>query len=148
MCSPARQSVFLDAMIEWEGLLSLIEECLATDGGPEVFAAKGFGDGSAYGLSKACTNTYTLILARENHALRVNACTPGFIETDLTRPFAESQGMAPSELGMKPPAEGTRSALFLLFGDPEGNGRYYGSDAVRSPLDRYRAPGDPPYTGG
>ena len=35
--------------------------------------------------------------------------------------------------------------LFLLFGDPEGNGRYYGSDGVRSPLDCYRGPGDPPY---
>ena len=48
---------------------------------------------------------------------------------------------------MKSPADGARSALFLLFGEPEGNGRYYGSDAVRSPLDRYRAPGDPPHTG-
>lgn len=38
--------------------------------------------------------------------------------------------------------------LYLLMGDPPfpgGNGRYYGSDAVRSPLDRYRGPGDPPY---
>jgi hypothetical protein len=24
-------------------------------------------------------------------------------------------------------------------------GRYYGSDAIRSPLDVYRGPGDPPY---
>jgi len=48
---------------------------------------------------------------------------------------------------MKPPTEGTRSVLFLLFGEPEGNGRYYGSDAVRSPMHRYRSPGDPPYTG-
>ena len=41
--------------------------------------------------------------------------------------------------------------LFLLFGDvptPATNfGRYYGSDAVRSPIDRYRGPGDPPYEG-
>jgi hypothetical protein len=41
--------------------------------------------------------------------------------------------------------------LFLLFGDvpnPEVNqGRYYGSDAVRSPIDVYRGPGDPPYVG-
>ena len=38
-------------------------------------------------------------------------------------------------------------SMFLLFGEPEGNGRYYGSDALRSPLDRYRAPGSAPYTG-
>ena len=41
--------------------------------------------------------------------------------------------------------------LFLLFGNvptPATNpGRYYGSDAVRSPIDRYRGPGDPPYEG-
>lgn len=146
-CSPERQRVFLDANIEWAGLQSLIEECLAIDGGKEAFAAKGLGGGGAYGLSKACTNTYTLLLARENPTLRVNACTPGLIETDMTRPYAESQGKAPSEMGMKSPADGARSALFLLFGEPEGNGRYYGSDAVRSPLDRYRAPGDPPHSG-
>lgn len=146
-CSPARKSVLLDANIEWAGLQSLIEECLAIDGGKEAFAAKGLGGGGAYGLSKACTNTYTLLLARENPTLRVNACTPGLIETDMTRPYPESQGKAPSEMGMKSPADGARSALFLLFGEPEGNGRYYGSDAVRSPLDRYRAPGDPPHTG-
>lgn len=29
----------------------------------------------------------------------------------------------------------------------EGSGRYYGSDGLRSPLDRYRSPGDPPYQG-
>lgn len=27
----------------------------------------------------------------------------------------------------------------------EARGHYYGSDAKRSPLDRYRAPGDPEY---
>ena len=48
---------------------------------------------------------------------------------------------------MKKPEEGTRSALHLLFGKLEGSGHYYGSDAERSPLDRYRAPGSPPYTG-
>jgi NAD(P)-dependent dehydrogenase (short-subunit alcohol dehydrogenase family) len=79
--------------------------------------------------------------------LRVNACTPGFIETDMTRKYATAQNKAPAELGMKPPSAGARAAMFLLFGEPEGNGRYYGSDGQRSPLDRYRAPGDPPFAG-
>jgi carbonyl reductase 1 len=35
--------------------------------------------------------------------------------------------------------------MHLLFDELEGNGRCYGSDAKRSPLDRYRAPGSPPY---
>ena len=48
-----------------------------------------------------------------------------------------------------PPEKGTIAPYFCLFGDvpfgPEVNGRYYGSDGVRSPLDRYRGPGDPAY---
>merc|ERR1711974_286115 len=81
-----------------------------------------------YGLSKACLNAYTLLLAREQPELRVNAMTPGYIDTDITR------GMGAT----KSPEEGTKAALHCLMGDLEGNGRYYGSDAVRSPLDRYR----------
>ena len=50
-------------------------------------------------------------------------------------------------MNAKSPDEGTVSAMFLLFGQLEGNGRYYGSDAMRSPLDSYRAPGSPPYAG-
>jgi NAD(P)-dependent dehydrogenase (short-subunit alcohol dehydrogenase family) len=145
-CSQERQRFFLDQNITWSALRSFLDDCLALNG-EAAFAAKGLGDGNAYGLSKACANSLTMLLAREHAVLRVNACTPGFIETDLTRNYATSQGKAPAELGMKPPAAGARAPMFLLFGDLSGNGRYYGSDAQRSPLDRYRAPGDPPYTG-
>jgi hypothetical protein len=86
-------------------------------------------------------------LAREYPQLMVNACTPGFIETDLTRPFAAMRGVSPAEMGMKSPREGTVSPLFLLFGTPHGSGHYYGSDALRSPLDCYRSPGDPEFMG-
>ena len=107
----------------------------------------GLGGGDAYGLSKACLNAYTVELARTNPTLTVNACTPGFIETDMTRPYADARGVAPAEMGMLSPAEGTRSTMHLLFGEVGGSGWYFGSDAVRSPLDRYRSPGDPPFTG-
>ena len=122
-------------------------ECLAISGGPEAFEAQGLGQGSSYGISKACANAYTLSLANEYPGLVINACTPGFIETDLTRPMAAAKGKTPNEMGMKSPSAGTVSALFLLFGNPEGSGHYYGSDALRSPLDRYRSPGTPAYTG-
>jgi NAD(P)-dependent dehydrogenase (short-subunit alcohol dehydrogenase family) len=145
-CSRQRQRLFVDPEVTWPQLGAFIEEYLSLDGS-EAFAATGLGDGDPYGFSKACTNAYTVLLAREHPNLRINACTPGFIETDLTRPYAESAGKAPKDLGMKPPAAGARAPMFLLFGDPEGNGRYYGSDAQRSPLDRYRAPGSEPYTG-
>jgi NAD(P)-dependent dehydrogenase (short-subunit alcohol dehydrogenase family) len=146
-CSPPRQRFFLDDTLTWPRLRAFLDECLAITGGAAAFAEKGLGDGAAYGLSKAITNTYTLLLAREHPSLRINACTPGFIATDMTRGFAESQGKSPAELGMKSPAEGAKAPMFLLFGAPEGSGRFYGSDALRSPLDRYRAPGSPPFTG-
>lgn len=146
-CSPERQRFFLDPEMTWPRLRAFIDECLQIAGDEAAFAAKGLGNGDPYGLSKACTNTYTLIVAREHPNLVVNACTPGFIATDMTRHYAESQGKSPAELGMKTPAEGARAPLHLLFGNLEGNGRYYGSDAKRSPLDRYRAPGSPEYTG-
>jgi hypothetical protein len=65
----------------------------------------------------------------------------------MTRVYARSQGKTPAEMGMKPPAAGAHAPLFLLFGEPEGSCRFYGSDAQRSPLDRYRAPGTEPYRG-
>lgn len=146
-CSPERQQVFTDANIEWATIAALIEESLEIQNGRGAFADAGLGDGNAYGLSKACANGYTMLFAREHPNLCVNACTPGFIETDLTRSYLESSGRSAESLGMKAPSEGTRTAMYLLFEEPEGNGRYYGSDAKRSPLDRYRSPGDPPYEG-
>ncbi len=145
-CSPERQRFLTEPTVTGAQLEAFLEESLALDGAA-AFGSAGLSDGSPYGLSKAAANAYTLLLARENPGLRVNACTPGFIATDLTRPYADSQGKAPEDMGMKPPSAGARAPMFLLFGEPEGNGHYYGSDAVRSPLDRYRSPGDPPYTG-
>ena len=103
--------------------------------------------GNAYGFSKACANAYTIYLAREYPKLKINSCTPGFIETDLTRPLAIANGKTPAEMGMKTPDQGTSASIFLLMGNPLGSGHYYGSDCKRSPLDRYRSPGDPPYSG-
>ena len=136
-CSPRRQAALTNADVTWAQVVDVLSECLAG----------GLDSGSAYGLSKAALNAYTIELARQRPEFIVNACTPGFIETDLTRPHAASQGISPQAMGMKPPREGTRAMLRLLFGDPGGSGWYFGSDAQRSPIDRYRSPGDPPYSG-
>jgi NAD(P)-dependent dehydrogenase (short-subunit alcohol dehydrogenase family) len=146
-CSDEWRRFFLDGGTDWAALEALMQQCLAFHGDPSAFEKRGLGDGNAYGLSKACTNTYTLQLARRYPNLSINACTPGFIETDMTGGYASSQGKTPRELGMKTPDDGARCPLYLLFGELEGNGRYYGSDSKRSPLDRYREPGSPPYTG-
>ncbi|MEN0063955.1 MAG: SDR family NAD(P)-dependent oxidoreductase [Myxococcota bacterium] len=142
---PKQRWQFTDPDITREALNTLIDVCLKA-GGPDGLKQLGFGQ-EVYGLSKALANAYTTLLAREYPELWVNACTPGFIETDLTRRFAQTSGRTPAEMGMKQPEDGARAPMHLLFGELEGNGWYYGSDAVRSPIDRYRSPGDPPYTG-
>lgn len=145
-CDESTQELLTKDDVTWGEIDQFMEECIEAAIDRDL-KGTGIGDGSTYGLSKACLNAYTIALARENPDLRVNACTPGFIETDMTRPMAERQGKDPREVGMKPPEEGTTAQMFLLFGEPEGSGWYFGSDAERSPLDRYRSPGDPPYTG-
>lgn len=128
------RQLLTDPAVTWESLARYLEGAHASGS-------------DAYGLSKAVANAYTVMLAREHPQLRVNACTPGFIETDMTRSFTEGKSREEMErLGMKPPEAGAVSTMFLLFGDPPGNGRYYGSDAKRSPLDRYRSPGSPAFT--
>jgi len=133
--------------ITWTEIQDYMDECVDANSKNNISSDHGSSTGSAYALSKACTNAYTIFLARQCPDLTVNACTPGFIETDLTRPMAEAGGITPSEMGMKSPEEGASASVFLLMGNPEGSGHYYGSDCLRSPIDRYRSPGDPPYTG-
>lgn len=146
-CQPDYQAFLTNGNADWKAIDTFMQECLSITGGSKEFASRGLGNGSAYHLSKACLNAYTIHLAKAYPTLHVNACTPGFIETDLTRPMAKLSNKSPQEMGMKPPEEGTKSVLYLLFDQLQGNGRYYGSDAVRSPLDRYRSPGDPAYSG-
>jgi len=133
--------------VSWTEIEEFMTECLKLSLESERTVDLGSKIGSAYGISKACTNAYSIYLARENPKLTINACTPGFIETDLTRPMADANSKTPIEMGMKSPEEGASASVFLLMGNPSGSGHYYGSDCVRSPLDRYRPPGDPPYTG-
>jgi NAD(P)-dependent dehydrogenase (short-subunit alcohol dehydrogenase family) len=146
-CSDERKQVLTNPDVGWSQIEAVLDEALAIAARGGSFAEAGLGDGEPYGFSKACANAFTLAFARTHPHLHVNACTPGFIETDLTRPYVDGSGRTAQELGMKPPTEGTRAPMHLLFGALEGNGRYYGSDARRSPLDRYRSPADPEYIG-
>ena len=100
-----------------------------------------------YGLAKSCVNTYTFFLSNQHPNIVMNSCSPGFIETDLTRPFSERSGKTPAEMGMLPVEKGTIAPIHLLMGTLEGSGRYYGSDGKRSPMHKYRSPNDPEYDG-
>ncbi|KAG8470814.1 hypothetical protein KFE25_009235 [Diacronema lutheri] len=153
-CSAERRAAFIDPAVTWDAIEAVMAENveLAKANAPTAsFVDKGFfsepGAYYIYGLSKACLNMYNHVLARERPSLFVSACTPGFIETDLSAPMAARAGKTAADMGMKSPKDGTVSAMALLFGPVGESGRYFGSDAVRSPLDKYRAPGDAPYTG-
>ena len=138
------RTMLTDPEVQWDAVEEYMNRCISES---KDSASTTSGLGNAYGLSKACANALTFILARENPGLTINACTPGFIETDMTRPFAESQGKSASEMGMKTAEQGSSANTFLMMGEVPGSGMYFGSDCLRSPLDRYRSPGDPPYEG-
>lgn len=92
----------------------------------------------SYGLSKSLLAAYSHVTARENPGMKVNGVTPGFIDTDLTA------GMGASGT----PADGAVPILHCLFSvDDKPQGRFYGSDCKRSPLNVYRGPGDAEYEG-
>jgi NAD(P)-dependent dehydrogenase (short-subunit alcohol dehydrogenase family) len=167
-CAPERQRFFTAGCDSWAALDAAAREFVAAaaaeaaDGGAALIAlgypaSETFS--GAYGFSKAALNTYTRLLAagapdvaRLPEGVRVNACSPGFIVTDLTAGMMAKSGSGKTveQAGGLPPASGTIAPYFLLFGDaPRGasgrGGRYYGSDALRSPPDRYRSPGSAPY---
>ena len=99
---------------------------------------------AAYGFSKAALNVLTMQQARAWPEVLVTACSPGFIVTDLTGAMMARRGSTPEAAGALPPDKGTIAPWKLLFGDVQ-TGRYYGSDGLRSPLDKYRSPGSPEY---
>lgn len=107
----------------------------------ESHLKEGFGSAadsmSGYGISKALLANYTSYLAKQNPGLKINCASPGFIDTKIVKGYGAS----------KTPEEGTVAIKHLLFGDLEGNGWYYGSDGVRSPLHFMRNPGEPAYDG-
>lgn len=144
-CDAKWQRFFQDEQLEWAQLDRFMQNCLQMD--VEELASIGLPPDADYGLSKACANLYSMICARTNPRLKIHACTPGFIETDLTREMTGASGKGAADLGMKQPEDGARVIMHLLFEPVQGSGHYYGSDARRSPLDRYRSPGSAAYNG-
>lgn len=148
-CTEVRKAEFTNPEITWDELDSIIREYVKIEelGGAAALESEGYGTGEAYPFSKACLHALTQITARENPNLRINCCSPGFINTDLVKDMARKQGRDPADMGAKEPAAGAIAPVYLMMGDVEGQGWYYGSDGIRSPLDRYRAPGEPAFTG-
>lgn len=103
----------------------------------EKHAREKLNSSDAYGLSKALVACYTGVLAREHPNLTFSCVTPGFINTQMTAGWGAS----------KSPEQGTLAIKHALFEKLEGNGYYYGSDAIRSQYHFMRSPGEPAYDG-
>lgn len=123
--TPEVQQMLMDREVTWEKIAKLHAS--------ERPNFEGFG---AYGFSKASLAAYTMLLARENPQLVCSSLSPGFIDTAIVAGFGAK----------KTPYEGTVSLMHCLFDALPGSGFYYGSDALRSPLNKLRNPGEPEYT--
>jgi len=86
-CSEALQKRFTDPEIKMEELTAIIKQFIETAQQGQHKAA-GFSD-SAYGMSKVGVTVMTIIQQREIDArgaqdIVVNACCPGYVDTDMT----------------------------------------------------------------
>jgi NAD(P)-dependent dehydrogenase (short-subunit alcohol dehydrogenase family) len=91
----------------------------------------------AYGISKCLLSLYTEAFAKDYPNIWSSSVSPGFIDTKIVAGWGAT----------KPPEEGTVSIRRCLFQGLDGNGWFYGSDAIRSPLWPLRNPGQAPFTG-
>ena len=64
--------------------------------------------------------------------------SPGYIQTNMTKAYG-SGGLTPEQ--------GTISTMRCLFDELPGNGLFFGSDGLRSPIHVPRNPGEPEYDG-
>jgi NAD(P)-dependent dehydrogenase (short-subunit alcohol dehydrogenase family) len=88
-----------------------------------------------YGQSKAMLHCMTMMFARTHPHILSSAISPGFVATNMTAKFG---GGMDANLG-------TASIRHCLFKELGGNGWYFGSDCLRSPLHASRNPGEPAF---
>lgn len=77
----------------------------------------------SYSVSKALMNSFTHVLAKENPAVLVNCCCPGWVDTDMGKQVGDNPA--------KTPEQGARIPVRLALGDIGGvSGRYWANDSV------------------
>jgi len=163
-CSPEMKAFCVKQDITWKEIeehlikpfLNLLESDCPGDKSKALqsmgYGTRSEGSWGEYGLSKAAVNCYTIELGKRFPKITSTSCSPGFIETDLTRGFATRSGKTPQEMGMLTVEMGARCPVYLMTGDLASlpnftSGWYFGSDSVRSPLHKYRSPGTAAYEG-
>ena len=130
-CPPEAQAALCETPASWEAIEAHLRP--SADGRTGLGSAADRNGG--YGLSKAMVSLYTMLCAREHPEVLTSCVSPGWIATAMTA----------GSRATKKPEEGTVSIRHALFAELDGNGWYYGSDAVRSPLHFMRNPGEPAY---
>ncbi len=84
----------------------------------------GWPDQKAYAVSKACVNSFTSILAKQNSNLTINCCCPGWVDTGMGNVL----GKPPKSL-----EEGARIPVRLAVGSVDVvSGRYWANDSISS----------------
>ncbi|CAE7570839.1 Cbr1 [Symbiodinium natans] len=135
-CRADRKELLSRSDLTWEqihtlaGEVDAILQTLPADADDTIVAeATGVSWGlDGYGFSKALVNCYTAWLQMQYPSLIISCCNPGFIETDLSRPYAEKSGKTPAALGMQPVEQGAVVPCKLVLEDSCARGLYYGSD--------------------
>jgi len=135
VATAAQKKPLMDPDVTWEQIEAVIK--IEQDGSFTRNEAAQDSGWCAYGLSKAGLTAYAMLLARTYPNLIVSSCSPGFINTKMTAGWGAALE----------PKDGTTSLKRCLFGELGGNGWYFGSDALRSPLHIMRNPGEPEYDG-
>lgn len=117
--SPALQEKFSSPTLTREELHGLVRKFEA-DVAAGRHREEGWGN-SNYGLSKLALIAYTRIVAREEAgAIKVNACCPGYCDTDMT-----------SHKGPRPADVGARNAVKLaLLPDDGPSGEFWENEKV------------------
>jgi len=132
-CPASAQPALCTEPKDW----STIESMLAQDSAGATGLGSEADVNGGYGISKALLSLYTMLLAKDYPEILSSCVSPGWIRTKLVGNSGAT----------KKPEEGTVSIRHCLFESLDGNGWYYGSDAVRSPLHFMRNPGEPAYDG-
>jgi|LauGreDrversion2_2_1035103.scaffolds.fasta_scaffold49365_1 carbonyl reductase 1 len=99
--SPLLQAAFSSPELTLNGVRSLADKFEA-DVAAGNHQANGWSN-SNYAISKLALIAATNVLARQYPGLRVNACCPGYCDTDMS-----------SHKGTRPPALGARNAVLLV----------------------------------
>jgi len=98
-------------------LRSVAKRCERVDGWPV---------GRSYNVSKALMNAATQVLATENEDLLINACCPGWIDTDMGSLVGKPSKSA---------RDGAKIPLKLAFGKIEESGKYWENPSVFGTAD-------------